>query len=157
MNKNYLQYLVDMFTREKLYNHYRYRDSDKHQDYGAVQFMEKNHHLAKILKNIPNGKGLPQGSVREVAKAAVDSFLHRVAPKLMLSPQDRIKYPLRIVAEYIVQTIMFVQVQAKVLGTCPFQYDTVFAFNEFVERKDDDEENSDDDDEDADDSGDGAK
>lgn len=68
----------------------------------------------------------------------------------MLSPPNRIIYSLKTVAQYVEQTINFVQVQAsKPRGTCPFQYDAVYLFQQHgagdaaTEDSDDDDDDDD--------------
>jgi len=150
MKENYLQYLVDMFLREKLYHHYRASLDEQKDvikpDFTESTFQEKNHHICKTLKNIPNPGG--QKEVFEVAVGAVKSYLHRVAPKLLFTRMDRIKYPYRAVAQYVLQTIEFVnQVATTQENSCPFQYDSVFAFQETTAEEVEDDGDDDDDDE----------
>jgi len=144
MRKHYLQYLVDMFLREKLYHHYKHRGSRGSEllsKYEFAAFQQHNEHI-KTLKNIPTNK-IPKGvlgtkgqneeSVLEVAVAAVKSYLHRVAPQLLLTQLDRIAYPYRTVAQYIAQTVEFVNhLAVNRQNTCPFQYDSVFVFQRSV-------------------------
>jgi len=148
MKENYLQMLVDMYLREKLYHHYRASLDEQGDvikpDFTMSKFQEKNHHICKVLKNIPNvvpnmGGQKVNESVFEVAVGAVKSYLHRVAPKLMFTQMARIKYPYRTVAQYVLQTIEFVnQMAATQESACPFQYDAVFAFQETTSEEPDD-------------------
>jgi len=158
MQNNYIQYLVDMFTREKLYVGYRARTGGAKSQYDCAQFKDQNPHMKElhnfsadnIQKEIVDN--IKKETVSTLAVAGIKSFCHRVAPKLMFCSHGLIKFPLRIVVQYIEQTIMFVHVQAtKVKKTCPFQYDSVFAFEEFIAKEEDqDEDDDDEDDEDGD-------
>ena len=122
MNANYLQYLVDMYLREDIHNHYRHRHAEQTPRFNVVDWAASNPHI-KTLGNItPRGKSDSAGTV---ATAAVTSYLHRVAPKLMLKATTRMDHSLEDVAKYIEQTIEFVhQLAANRQNTCPFQYDS---------------------------------
>jgi len=152
MNKNYLLFLVDMFLRELLYHHYKHRNDDNPKPFDAAEWQKQNKHLV-TLKNLNyniNGQ-----SADELVKAAVNSYLHRVAPKVMLKPPHRIVYSVKTVAQYIEQTINFVQVMAsKKMSTCPFQYDSVYAFQQHTDTMDEDPMSGDDDDDEEENGGD---
>ena len=60
----------------------------------------------------------------EMASAAVKSYLHRVAPKVMLKSPNRIIGSLEDICSYIYQTVCYVHVMSQEHGTCPFQYDS---------------------------------
>jgi len=139
-----------MFQRKRLYVYYlAKKESKQTKPYECAQFQKENPHMIKLKNlNTPNTKSASDG-VAGIANGAIASFLARVAPKVVLCPQDLIKFPLRIIAQYIAQTITFVHVQSKVHGTCPFQYESVFAFKESV--KADSEEGPEDDDDDEED------
>lgn len=116
--------------RENLYHNYKNRDKDNKstgQAFGGGMWEKTNHHL-KGLNNL-NVKGLvvnkKQSSASQLAAAAVTSYLHRVAPKLLFQPGNKIPYSLKDVCEYVQATISFVQDQAtKPYAACPFQYDS---------------------------------
>merc|ERR1719242_827637 len=155
MKVNYLQFLVDMYLREFVYYHYANRDKKNVPKFNVDTWGRQNDHVTKKLKNITcNANGQ---TADDVAKAAVRSYLHRVAPKLLLKPATRIQGNLKELTSFISQTIQFVAKKAGEYPTvCPFQYDAVFVFptavNEEQEDDDDDDEEEDDDDEDDGDS-----
>jgi len=104
--------------------------------------------------------------------AAIKSFQHRIAPKLLLRPANFIQDSLKNVCEHICTTVLFVhrlaayELETNTVGmkptknqTCPFQYDAVFAFNgverggggvgaseSFSDAEDDDDEDDEDED-----------
>jgi len=145
--KNYMLFLVDMFLREAIYNHYEGRK----EVFETAEWGQNNKHI-QDLKNI-SVKGAKDKNAGDIATAAVKSYLHRVAPKVMLKSTCRIKGSLENVAGYIHETVNYVYVMAKTMGTCPFQYDSVYAFQEKMEddNKSDDEFDDDDDDDGNDD------
>jgi len=153
MKVNYLQLLVDMYLRQFVYYHYENRNK-KVLKFNVDAWARENDHIAKKLKNITCDRN--GGTADNVAKAAVRSYLHRVAPKLLLHSANRIEGNLKLVAKFIEQTILFVHKKANEKDTtCPFQYDAVFAFQTAVDveedaQDDDDDDNDDDDDEDGD-------
>jgi len=148
--KNYMLYLVDMFLREAVYHHYKGQDGV----FETSEWQANNQHI-KELKNI----SIPNSSKNagDVAIAAVKSYLHRVAPKVMLKSTSRIKGSyLQDISQYISQTVTFVSNLSKQQGTCPFQYDSVFAFQEKIADDSKSDYESDDDDEDDNENGGGA-
>jgi len=136
--KNYMLYLVDMFLREAVYNHY----NGSKQVFETAEWGQHNKHI-KALNNINIGSS--DKTAGQIATAAVKSYLHRVAPKVMLKSTCRIKGSLKNVSGYIHETVNYVHKMAKTHGTCPFQYDSVYAFQEKMEddHKSDDEEEDD--------------
>lgn len=61
----------------------------------------------------------------EIAQAAVKSYLHRVAPKVMLKAPSRIMGSLESVAKYLHESVNFIHnMAAENYNTCPFQYDS---------------------------------
>merc|ERR1719229_1639747 len=85
MKTNYLQLLVDMYLREYVHFHYSNRNEknpDKGNKFNVENWARSHDHFTKTLKNIPcNANGQ---TADDVVKAAVRSYLHRVAPKLLL-------------------------------------------------------------------------
>jgi len=150
MRANYLQFLVDMYLRQFVYYHYENRNKKNVPKFNVEIWARENDHVANKLKNIVcNAKGQ---TADKVAVAAVRSYLHRVAPRLLLQSPNRIEGNLKLVAKFIEQTILFVHKKAneKDTSTCPFQYDAVFAF-QTSGTVEDDAQDDDDDDEDDDD------
>lgn len=121
MDRPYLQWLVDMFTREQLYH--RYRSKNK---YPVAQWAKENKHLKSLgtLQDIKiKGKGIMKP--KAVATAAVHSFSKRIAPSVMLKPPMKIQDSLQQVALYIKATVDFVATLVDAnKKSCPFQYDS---------------------------------
>ena len=123
MKKPYLQWLVDMYTRERLYHHCRTNKGGK---YNVVEWANQNKHL-KQLGNIKEIKMKTKGSKnpKELVIAAVNSFSKRIAPSLMLKPPMKIQDSLKQVAHYIAATVSFVSgLVDEHKSSCPFQYDS---------------------------------
>merc|ERR1719376_811527 len=146
--KNYLLFLVDMFLREAVYHHWKKRANSNATTFEAEKWRSSNKHI-KDLQNITiPGSNKNAG---EVATAAVKSYLHRVAPKVMLKSPSRIIGNLADISAYIYQTVCYVHSMAQEHGTCPFQYDSVYTFKTTAaEDNKSDEDEDDDDDEDED-------
>jgi len=139
--KKYMQYLVDMFSRESLYDHFRNRGSNKTK-MRIVDWKLKNPHFEKLRNMDPK--------FEELTTASIGSYLHRVAPGLMLKAPNCIVANLENVAQHIEGTINFVHHLAvtQKQNSCPFQYDAVFVFGHSVEEMDDDVGDGGDDDDD---------
>jgi len=148
---NYLLFLVDMYLREALYNYYTHKDDISGvPTFETVHWETQNKHIKEMKKISVQGKKFKNAG--EIAAAAVKSYLHRVAPKVMLKRPRRIIGSLKDVSEYIYYTVCYVDNMSKQKGSCPFQYDSVYTFGKLEEEaKNDDDEDEDDDDDDDDD------
>jgi len=143
-NCNYLVFLIDMYQREALYNHYKHRKKKETPQFNISIWQTQNAHFEELRNLEINGE-----KADEISAAAVTSYLGRVAPKLILKTPSQIDYDLKGVAAFIEHTTAFVHNKATTeQSTCPFQYDAVFVFAQSVaeEEVDDDDEDDDDDD-----------
>ena len=132
VNKNYLQYLVDMFMREALYYYQGGTLKGKNIKRGynlcGSKWEKTNPHLSRVLSN------LSEVTAVLITTCAVKGYLHRVSPRLSLQPIDRIAYSLEEVALYIEHNIVFLQQLIREQPSIfPFQYDTgPFLHNVFI-------------------------
>jgi len=156
MGRPYLQWLVDMFTREGLYHHHRNKNG---KNYPESEWAASNKHT-KYLNSIKvktNGKA---NTAKDLVVAAVSSFSKRISPSMMLRPPLKIQDSLRQISNYIAATVHFVAgLVANNKRSCPFQYDSVYAIESvkmkvntvvLPMRDDDVDDDSDDDDEEDD-------
>merc|ERR1719295_1291669 len=167
MGRNYSQFLADMFMRQLIYQKH-----ENNKDYNIATWAQENKHIL-ALKNMPGtlknfkvdgktldtknkaGKSVTIETPGDLVCAAVKSYFHRVAPKLILTVANKIKGDLKSTAEIILSTTDFISNLANsAQATCPFQYDAVFAFDELVAVEDDEDEEEDDPDADGDGDGD---
>lgn len=112
-----------MFLREQVYHRYNNKNVKGAPKWDVPEWAKSNNHIQKDLENITI-KGTNQ-SASTMAIASVKSYLHRVAPKLMMHPTNRIVGDLRTVATYIESTIEFVfKLATQNMDSCPFQYDS---------------------------------
>jgi len=156
VDKPYLQWLVDMYTRERLYHHARKRKTGN-KKYTVADWVAQNKHLKDLgtLKEIKVTKGSNQNP-KDLVKGAVASFQKRIAPSLMLKPPMKIKDSLRQISYYIAATVDFVgRLTDDQEQSCPFQYDSVYAFDHVemaasIVKIEDPDDESDDDDSDSD-------
>jgi len=163
IGRNYLQFLADMYMREHIYRQYPIGGKDN-EDYN-IQQWGKDNECMKELRNMEPlklqfkklGKAI-RYTPGELAENAVKSYLKRVAPRLMLTPSSTIKGDLKTVAQYIASTAEFVSNLASKSeeASCPFQYDSVFAFDGLIDKLDDSDDPHDADDDDDDDEDDGS-
>ena len=120
-----------------MYDNWKNKDNpDKGQPFDGARWQKTNSHL-KLLKNLGVTSNVNNKELKadDVAKHAVHSYLHRVTPKLLLQPTSRIVYPLKYVARYVVQTVVFVHERvsgSNKFSTCPFQYDSGMEFHELI-------------------------
>eukprot|EP01084_Bolivina_argentea_P248535 415754_1 len=116
----YLLWLCDMYSRDRLM---RTTDNLSVQSWGA-----SNRHI-KELRFLKNANHDP----RTEALSAVESFFHRINPKLMFNPQIRIKDSLKEASQYITAACEFVaQLANQPQLACPFQVDMCLVFNETI-------------------------
>jgi len=159
-NKNpFLLYLADVFTREFIRITNDPNDPRHGTNYDVGVFATTNRYFTKQLANHTVQSKGPKGEIKamklsDLAKSAIDSFLARICPKIMLTPAFKFKASLEQTCRSIANAVAFVKNRAsnKEL-TCPFQFDLSFSFGDAAptDNKVDFEESDDDDDDDDDD------
>jgi len=142
-NIPYLQYLVDMFQRQRID---AFASEGQHK-YNEAQWAKENQHIQLLKKDIDpvmTPRSTTATNIEQLIQSAVRSFLHRVAPKLLLIPQKRIKADLETVVMSFQEVVVHVSKLAEQNGPkarnpeCPFQFDAVFVFKEETSAEDED-------------------
>lgn len=127
-----------------------YQKHEKNEDYNIATWAKENKHIL-ALKNMPgtlkdfkvdgkklgassSGKPVTIETPGDLVCAAIKSYFHRVAPKLILTVANKIKGDLKSTAEIILSTTDFVANLANSKqATCPFQYDAgIYSFLPFL-------------------------
>merc|ERR1712154_77209 len=116
LNEPYLQFLADMYSRDRLKSDSSLQPAD---------WALKNKHCIE-LKAMKTESGKPFTET----VSAVGSFFHRIVPKLMLNTQTEIIDDIEQTAKYITASVDFVSTIAKQPQlSCPFQAEFVIAFD----------------------------
>eukprot|EP01084_Bolivina_argentea_P122103 216402_1 len=119
----YLQFLTDMYLRDRLIN-------QSMRDKKPAEWALTNKHCI-ALKQLTVDDLKEDEQPYEVAIAAVNSFFHRICPKIMFNQQAVIRDSLEQTAEYITWTVEFVHaLSQKKESSCPFQFDFSILMNE---------------------------
>merc|ERR1712228_601670 len=124
MNVPILHFLCDMYQRERVK---KFHENES----GIYQILDwvQNNKFFKELKQFK--KKYDDKITVDVVKVAMDSFFHRIIPKLGFKSNKLFVDSLAEISQYIASIVQFV---AKLCSskfketTCPFQFDAVLAF-----------------------------
>eukprot|EP01084_Bolivina_argentea_P311079 538415_1 len=116
INKPYIQYLVDMYLRDRI--------KSLSNGLNIADWIQQNKHFKQLL-TMSNGAAIVNG-----AKSAIQTFFSRVCPCIIYPPEYKIRDSLEKISEYILAIVSFVNSLARQKNTtCPFQVDNCIIFN----------------------------